>query len=212
VPVEISSSYRYNTNGIRVAKNIEVTNRDTNQLFDKTKSYLIDSRNPTGYAQVLEAYDANGLDTTYTLGHAVLSQSTIHDSQPTTQILLPDGHGSTRLLTDASGTITDRMDYDAYGQMLGGQPNTQDSASTALTYSGEQYDEALKMGYNRARYFRMAVGAWNRVDPFEGNKQNPQSLHNYGYCRGDPVNCRDSSGARSLIGTLAVISIRWLQT
>src|SRR6266849_5704375 len=37
----------------------------------------------------------------------------------TTTILLPDGQGSTRLLTDIVGTILARYAYDVYGGLLG---------------------------------------------------------------------------------------------
>ncbi len=51
VPVEISSSYRYNIDGTRVAKNVEVRNRETGGLFDKTKSFLLDSPQKTAWLQ-----------------------------------------------------------------------------------------------------------------------------------------------------------------
>jgi hypothetical protein len=54
----------------------------------------------------------------------------------------------------------------------------------------------------------MALGAWNRVDPFEGNRKTPQSLHKYGYCQGDPVNAKDPSGTLRLLNVLSAITIR----
>ena len=51
VPVEIKSSYRYHIDGTRVAKNVEVRNRETGGLFDKTKSFLLDSPQKTAWLQ-----------------------------------------------------------------------------------------------------------------------------------------------------------------
>ncbi len=53
VPVEIKSSYRYHIDGTRVAKNVEVTNRDTGGLFDKRRDYLVDSQKQTAWLQIM---------------------------------------------------------------------------------------------------------------------------------------------------------------
>ena len=120
-----------------------------------------------------------------------------------------DGHGSTRFLTDSSGNITDRMSYDAYGIMLGGNPTNLEPPTNNLLYSGEQFDVDLQQQYLRARYYDQAIGAFNRLDPFEGNIFDPQSLHKYAYAHSDPVNGIDPSGERnfSLMGVLSVASI-----
>jgi hypothetical protein len=38
------------------------------------------------------------------------------------------------------------------------------------------------------------TGRFNRMDPFTGKKEIPQSLHKYAYCQNDPVNNIDPSG------------------
>jgi hypothetical protein len=64
------------------------------------------------------------------------------------------------------------------------------------------------MQYLRARYYNPATGTFNRLDPFAGNMQDPQSLHKYLYVHGDPVGMVDPSGCRgSLVGSLAVAGI-----
>ena len=64
----------------------------------------------------------------YVLGDDILAQS----SSPA-QYLLYDGHGSTRLLTDINGAITDRYSFDAYGMMLGGDPGATNAPATDLS-------------------------------------------------------------------------------
>jgi RHS repeat-associated protein len=202
VPVEISSSYRYNINGIRVGKTSDITNLDTNQLFDNSKTYLTDPQNPTGYAQVFEEYDATGLTKSYTIGDDVISQS----SSPS-QFLLYDGHGSTRMLTGTSGAVSDRFDYDAYGvNQFSDGPLT--DPSTSLLYSGEQYDSGLGMQYLRARYYDQNAGVFNRVDPYGGLKYDPQSLHKYLYCHNSPVDAIDPSGEFSIVGLLSAVALK----
>ena len=109
-----------------------------------------------------------------------------------------DGHGSTRLLTDSSGTIADRMSYDAYGIMLGGNPTNLEPPTTNLLYSGEQFDVDLQQQYLRARWYDQNDGRFNRLDPFNGNQSDPQSLHKYPYTHGNPINATDPAGLFSL--------------
>jgi len=98
------------------------------------------------------------------------------------------------LLTDGTSAVTDRYSYDAYGMMLGGEPGVTDQAATSMLYSGEQFDSELGWNYQRARYYDMGVGRWNRVDPFEGQRLKPMSFHRYLFCQADPVNTTDLSG------------------
>jgi RHS repeat-associated protein len=188
--------YRYNPQGIRVAK-VETLGGTTIQT-----DYLIDSHNPTGYAQVLEETTDDGTTLTgiqYTIGDDVISQtkSTWTGSAWTanpTQYLLYDGHGSTRQLAGSNQSIQQSYSYDAYGVMLGSAPNPADSAQTNYLYAGEQYDSSVKQYYNRARCYNPSNGLFNRVDPFAGNHSDPQSLHKYLYCHANPVNNIDPLG------------------
>jgi RES domain-containing protein len=50
------------------------------------------------------------------------------------------------------------------------------------------------MYYLRARWYDQQTGRFNRMDPFAGNNQDPQSLHKYLYAHSNPVNVTDKSG------------------
>ncbi len=78
--------------------------------------------------------------------------------------------------------------------MLGGNPTSASPADTSMLYAGEQFDTDLQMYYNRARYYDQNIGRFNRMDPYSGNRQDPQSLHKYLYCHANPVNNIDPSG------------------
>jgi YD repeat-containing protein len=124
--------YVYNDAGIRVRK-IE----NPGQANEITTIYLVDSYNPTGYAQVLEETTNDDTDitrTTYVLGDDVLYQGKANWVDPVWQsfdneYLLYDGHGSTRQVSyyddtpgDEKAVISADYSYDAYGIMLGGNP------------------------------------------------------------------------------------------
>jgi RHS repeat-associated protein len=123
-----------------------------------------------------------------------------------TQYLLYDGHGSTRQLANdgTPNVVVDCYGYDAYGVMLGGNPNNSAPAPTSLLYAGEQFDTDAQQYYLRARYYDQNTGRFSRMDPYAGNPQNPQSLHKYLYCHANPVNAIDPSG---LFGTFTNIAI-----
>jgi len=89
------------------------------------------------------------------------------------------------------------VSYDAYGMMLGGNPST--PAATNLLYTGEQFDTNAQQYYLRARYYNPSNGRFNRIDPYSGNQQDPQSLHKYTYCHANPVNNIDPSGNISIM-------------
>ncbi len=195
--VNISANYAYDYSGIRVqADSIKtIDGIQTNEA----RKFLVDAFNHTGYSQVFEE-SVNGIQAkSYVIGDDVLGQSVSSGSQSNISYLLYDGHGSTRLLSDNSGSITDVFDYDAYGMMLGGNPNATNPAATSMLYTGEQFDSALNNYYLRARYYDPNNGRFTSLDTFSGNNEDPQSLHKYAYTHCDPVNGVDPSGKEGLI-------------
>ncbi|MDR0603991.1 MAG: RHS repeat-associated core domain-containing protein, partial [Bacteroidales bacterium] len=76
---------------------------------------------------------------------------------------------------------------------------------TEFLYSGEQFDSKIGQQYLRQRYYDSATGRFNRLDPFFGNLNCPQSLHKYLYTHADPVNRIDPSGKWTVIGCISAI-------
>jgi RHS repeat-associated protein len=176
----VTVSYSYDADGFRVAA-------DNGQTAEH---YLVDPFNQTGYSQILKSDDGTNVKF-YTIGNDVIAQA--KDSQ-SPQYFAYDGHGSTRLMTDDVGQITDRYSYDAYGNA---RFNTS-SAATNLLYCGEMYDRHTAQYYLRARWYSPNTGRFNRLDPFGGDNQDPQSLHKYLYCHANPLNTIDPTGRISL--------------
>jgi RHS repeat-associated protein len=94
-------------------------------------------------------------------------------------------------LIDFVGAIVELYAFDAYGNAIGFDPSV---ALTEFLYSGEQFDSKIGQQYLRARYYDPATGRFNRLDPFFGNLNDPQSLHKYLYTHADPVNEIDPNG------------------
>lgn len=172
----------------------------------ETTLNLVDHHNPTGYQQVLEEIDAATMAVikSHVLGLDVISQQSPSIASGVPLFFLYDGRGSTRALLDPAGQILPGQvyAYDAYGNAHGFDPA---ATLTSLLYSGEQFDQKINMQYLRARYYDLATGRFNRLDPFAGNSSDPQSLHKYLYTHGDPV-CRcDPTGLAefTLVGRMA---------
>ena len=78
-------------------------------------------------------------------------------------------------------------------------------------FAGEQYDSALNLYYNRARYLNTTTGRFINTDIYEGNDQDPKSLHRYLYDDGDPVDSVDPSGLTPLTNFIAQLAARGVQ-
>jgi RHS repeat-associated protein len=172
-----SVRYVYDGDGNRVAKTVGGV----------TPNYLVDTNNPTGHAQVVEELQGGSVVKSFTYGHNLISQRIVGGSLSFYGF---DGHGSVRLLIEAGGTITDAYDYDAFGNLIyrsGATPND-------YLYSGEQFDPQLGFHYLRSRFMNQSSGRFLTMDRFEGDENDPQSLHKYLYVRNNPVMYSDPSG------------------
>ena len=65
---------------------------------------------------------------------------------------------------------------------------------TPLLYCGQQWDADVSMYYLRARYYRSDTGRFWTMDTYEGDTEDPLSLHKYLYCQDGPVDGFDPGG------------------
>jgi RHS repeat-associated protein len=171
-------------------------NRASEQVGETTTFYLVDTHNPSGYPQVLEELQSvnqgpTNLSRAYTYGLSLISQR-----QPgvSTNFFVYDGHGSTRLLTDMSGNVLNAFAYDAFGNMIA----SSGPSPTPYLYCGQQVDPNFGLYYLRARYMNAATGRFWTRDTYEGDREDPLSLHKYLYAEDDPVDGSDPTGTDDL--------------
>jgi RHS repeat-associated protein len=165
-------------------------NRVSETVGGATVSYLVAEVNPTGYPQVVqERQNQFGpILKNYEWGLQLIAEGDL--SQSPLHYYGMDGHGSVRYLTDTTGKITDTYDYDAFGNLIS---QTGTTANNYL-FAGEQFDPALGVYYNRARFYDPKNGRFLNADPSEGTQDDPVSLHKYLYARNNPVSLIDPSG------------------
>jgi RHS repeat-associated protein len=115
------------------------------------------------------------------------------------EVFHTDAIGSTRLLTNASGQVTDTYVYDSFGQSLahnGGSDNS-------YLYTGEQLDSATDAYYLRARYYQPSTGRFISKDPWEGDREDSRTLDGYQYASNNPIIYVDPSGNNFMLLGLA---------
>jgi RHS repeat-associated protein len=181
--------FLYNAQGTRVAT-----------IEDGTRTnYLVAGNLP----QVLMEYDEDGnILKDYTYGSGLIRTRTAG----TEAFYHTDGLGSTRILTNATGVITDRYNYDAYGVLL----THAGTDSNSFLFAGEQRDSATGLDYLRARYYDADLGRFISKDPFNGFITDPMSQHDYQYAHANPITNTDPTGYFSMgeVGaTLGLASI-----
>jgi RHS repeat-associated protein len=167
--------YQYDAGGLQVAL---VANGDETR-------FLVDTNQR--FAQVLEEYTPAGvLNVSYVFGNDLVSQ----DRNGNRSFYHADGIGSTRTLTDETGTTTDGYIYDAFGRTI-----SQTGATENLyLFQGERFDPVLGQYYLRARHYDAATGRFTSTDPLAGFRESPMSLHRYLFVNANPVNFVDPGG------------------
>ncbi|MCU0772621.1 MAG: RHS repeat-associated core domain-containing protein, partial [Verrucomicrobia bacterium] len=173
-------------------------NRVRKIVGSTTNGYLVDTRNLTGYAQVLEESVNGTLSKFYAYGLDLISQRDVGGS---TYYFGQDGLGSTRLLTTTNATVANVFTYDAFGTLIASNAAPQ----TDYLFTGEQRDANLGFYYLRARYLNPGTGRFWSRDSHPGKLYDPPSLHRYTYTHNDPVNGVDPSGNEFNLNSLNTV-------
>lgn len=161
-----NASYAYNGNGLRVSKTVNGVT--THFVWNQ--------------AQAMSELLQDG-STYYIYGP---------DGQPIEQIaaekptyLHQDQQGSVRLLTDSSGNVVGRYDYDSWGNVM----SHAGTSITNLQYDGQYTDAETGFQYLRARYYDPVTGQFVTQDPAF-----PVTWERYGYAANEPLDLNDPTG------------------
>ena len=100
-----------------------------------------------------------------------------------------DHLGSTSLVTDIDGEITQHVAYIPYGEVFVEQRNG--SWNTPYLFNAKELDEETGLYYYGARYLDPTHAAWLSVDPLF---EKYVGMTPYNYCAGNPVKLVDVDG------------------
>ena len=104
-----------------------------------------------------------------------------------------DHLGSTRAVTNASGTPCYKADFLPYGYENTPSGFT-NSCSTNYKFTGYERDTETGNDYAFARYYSQKEEHFLSPDPLDGDATDPQTLNKYTYARNNPTNLTDPSG------------------
>ncbi|MGG0824521.1 pre-toxin TG domain-containing protein [Paenibacillus turicensis] len=103
-----------------------------------------------------------------------------------------DQRGSTTILTDEQGIVTDRYAYGIYGEV----EHYQGSTHQPFQYNGRDgvMTDANGLYYMRARYYHPELKRFLNRDTVRGDITDGQTFNRYAYVNGDPVKYVDPLG------------------
>jgi RHS repeat-associated protein len=195
-----TTTYGYDAFGARVLQ----TGTSTTTIYP-FKWYSVASSTGSGAAYATTtSYVWNGETLVSTVDQQTAAGAAT--GTPQTRYIHPDHLGSTNVVTNASGTVVQTLDYFPYGaQRINSGTNVSDRQ-----YIGERYDANTDLNYLNARYYQSSRGQFLSQDPIfleiggsqssDGRRQtqailsDPQLLNSYSYARNNPIILTDKSG------------------
>ncbi len=131
---------------------------------------------------------SNGLVTRYVRGDEVDQLFSRVKADGTVAHYLTDRMQSTRQMLDASGTVSNTITYDGFGNVLS---ETDAAFGDRWKWTGREYNNYTGLQYSRARYFSGESGTWVSEDMarFASGDYNM-----YRYVHGMTTNYNDPSG------------------
>jgi RHS repeat-associated protein len=100
-----------------------------------------------------------------------------------------DAIGSVRAVTNQSGAVIERHDYQPFGEEL--NPPT---GSQSHQFTGQERDAETGMDYFGARYYSGKRARFTTIDPvytWQENLVDPQRWNRYAYVRNNPLRYTD---------------------
>jgi len=101
----------------------------------------------------------------------------------------PDHLGSTSYITSRNGSISQHVEYIAFGEVLFEEHSS--SFSSPYLFNGKELDRETNLSYYGARYLDMKTSLWLSLDK-EG--ENDLSVGGYVYSFNNPINFTDPDG------------------
>ncbi len=172
-PGQLVASFVYNPSGLRIEKQGE----------RGVERFTYDEQS------LLQAYDENNTTLAkYDYGAERLVSLT-SSSEPV-QFYLTDALNSVVNLTNTTGSVQARYQYDAFGN----QRAQSGSSYNRFAFTGYVEDKETDLLYAKARYYDSDTGRFLSQDAWEGRNDLPPSLHKYLYAYQNPTVYVDPDG------------------
>jgi RHS repeat-associated protein len=152
-------------------------------------------------ADVMRDLDGTGATVADYLNGSGIDNKLRQTASGVVSYFLTDHLGTTRALTDASGSLTSTLNYDSFGNVTSG------AAPSRYTYTGREADSDTGLMYYRSRWYDPQVGRFISEDPvgFKGG------VNSYLYAGDDPIRFVDPHGTFPVAGLVfaGAIAVEW---
>jgi RHS repeat-associated protein len=143
--------------------------------------------------QIVNEYNAFGTATAkYTIGAGEVVKSEFAGGE--NNYHFTDALGSTTSLANNAGSLTNRNEYNAFGEQFTNANNV--PTANSIGYTGQRLDNEtglMALG-NGERYYSPSYARFIQQDSTTGSLNIPQSLNRFSYVRNNPNKYRDPSG------------------
>jgi len=180
-----------------------VTDRGGRKIAD----FLYDG---LGYDLLAEYVDPGSPRTTYYFRdpQQILSRGEIQgDGSGLQYFHHVDGLGSVSAWTNQAGMEVQAYTYAPFGRLI--DNNGPDNASSrtdphnVMTFSGKPWDKETETFHFGARDYDPAMGVWLTQDTYRGRRNEPMTLHRYGYVGNNPISRVDLYGLDGIMAPFA---------
>ena len=142
--------------------------------------------------EVVTEEDSTGL-TRLIRSTELIARSSDGESARTYYHYASDEMGSTTHIVDDAGTVQNRYEYDAWGNLTA----QEEAIPNRFKYTGQQLDPVTQQYYLRARFYNPVIARFTQEDTYRGD-----GLNLYAYCANNPVFYIDPTGnEKDVLGT-----------
>ncbi|MDQ6469900.1 RHS repeat-associated core domain-containing protein [Flavobacterium sp. LHD-80] len=114
----------------------------------------------------------------------------------------PDHLGSTSYITNKNGSISQHVEYIAFGEVLFEEHSS--TFSSPYLFNGKELDRETNLSYYGARYYDAKTSLWLSGDPLAEKYPNVGA---YVYCLNNPTVFVDPDGKDPIIGIIKILHI-----
>lgn len=170
--------YRYDANGRRV------------HAWGQGLSLIASQYSRLGQLLYVEDYRAGkNYEHIYLAGSVIAIREWSHAAQSiATKFQHTDALGSPIAVTDQSGAVIDRNNYEPFGSVIG------ESDYQGFGYATHMQDASTDLTYMQQRYYDPQVGLFLSVDPVGAKLNTGRNFNRYGYANNNPYRFTDPYG------------------
>ena len=111
-----------------------------------------------------------------------------------------DHLGSTSVVSDEAGALSEKVSYYPYGSV-----KEQVGEGSTYLFTDQEFDDESGLYYYGARYYNPELTRFTQPDTITQDVYNPQNLNRYSYVLNNPLKYTDPSGLEIIIGGVLVL-------